>query len=141
MKVLHEAHEQLPAYARAALHTIGTQLRVLASEVDRLETQILAWHRANEASRRLATIPGIGPDHRVGVRSAEFIRASSHAVLHEQAEHMDAPDRAHLEQKPLASQGPSTHGSTATSSHSYAGEGPSTPSRQTGALFSYKVLQ
>ena len=26
-------------------------------------------------------------------RSADFIRASSHAVLHEQAEHMDAPDR------------------------------------------------
>jgi hypothetical protein len=28
---------------------------------------------------------------RIGIRSADFIRASSHAVLREQAEHMDAP--------------------------------------------------
>ena len=52
---------QLPAHARSALHTIGAQLRSLASEVDRLEAQILAWHRADDTSRRLATIPGIGP--------------------------------------------------------------------------------
>lgn len=61
MKVLHDAQERLPAHARSALHTIGSQLRALASEVDRLEAQILAWHRADDASRRLATIPGIGP--------------------------------------------------------------------------------
>jgi hypothetical protein len=30
------------------------------------------------------------------MRSAEFIRASSHPVLREQAEHMDAPDRRSL---------------------------------------------
>ncbi len=61
MKVLHEAQARLPAHARSALHTTGSQLRALASEVDRLEAQILAWHRADDASRRLATIPGIGP--------------------------------------------------------------------------------
>lgn len=61
MKLLHEAQEKLPAYARSALHTIGAQLRSLASEVDRLETLILAWHRADDTSRRLATISGIGP--------------------------------------------------------------------------------
>jgi transposase len=61
MKVLHAAQERLPAHARSALHSIGTQLRALASEVDRLEAQILAWHRTDDASRRLATIPGIGP--------------------------------------------------------------------------------
>lgn len=43
MKLLHEWQEKLPAYARSALHTIGAQLRSLASEVDRLETLILAW--------------------------------------------------------------------------------------------------
>lgn len=37
MKVLHEAQERLPAHARSALHTIGSQLRALASEVQRLE--------------------------------------------------------------------------------------------------------
>ncbi|MGX0586942.1 transposase [Sphingomonas sanguinis] len=61
MKLLHEGQEKLPAYARSALHTTGAQLRSLASEVNRLETLILAWHRADDTSRRLATIPGIGP--------------------------------------------------------------------------------
>lgn len=61
MKLLHEAQVKLPSHARSALHTIGAQLRSLASEIDRLEAQILAWHRADETSRRLATIPGIGP--------------------------------------------------------------------------------
>lgn len=61
MKLLHERQEKLPVHARSALHTIGAQLRSLASEVDRLEAQILAWHKADDTSRRLATIPGIGP--------------------------------------------------------------------------------
>jgi transposase len=61
MKLLHDGQEKLPAHARSALHTIGAQLRSLASEVNRLEAQILAWHRADDTSRRLSTIPGIGP--------------------------------------------------------------------------------
>lgn len=61
MKLLHEGQEKLPAYAPSALHTIRVQLRSLARDVDRLETQILAWHRADDTSRRFATIPGIGP--------------------------------------------------------------------------------
>ena len=51
----------MPLHARSALHGLAAQLRALASEIDRLETQILAWHRADATSRRLATIPGIGP--------------------------------------------------------------------------------
>src|SRR5688572_15899335 len=27
----------------------------------RLDRQVMAWHKSNEASKRLATIPGIGP--------------------------------------------------------------------------------
>lgn len=61
VKVVHEAQDQLPAHARSALHTIAAQLRASASEINRLEAQILAWHRTDDASRRLATIPGIGP--------------------------------------------------------------------------------
>jgi len=30
-------------------------------EIEKIEAEILKWHRTNEASRRLATIPGIGP--------------------------------------------------------------------------------
>jgi transposase len=61
MKFLQEGQEMPPQHARSALHGIGAQLRSLAGEIDRLETQILAWHRAYDTSRRLATIPGIGP--------------------------------------------------------------------------------
>ncbi len=62
MKLLQEGQDiMLPVHARSALHGIGAQLRSLASEVDRLEAQILAWHRADDTSRRLTTIPGIGP--------------------------------------------------------------------------------
>ena len=60
-KALHERQDKLPVHARSALHGIAAQLRALASEIDRLEAQILAWHRTDETSRRLATIPGIGP--------------------------------------------------------------------------------
>ena len=61
LKALHEQQDKLPALARSALHALAAQLRALSSEVDRLEAQILAWHRADETSRRLAMIPGIGP--------------------------------------------------------------------------------
>jgi transposase len=61
MTVLHEAPERLPLHARSALHVISAQLRALAGAIERLEAQILAWHRADDASRWRATIPGIGP--------------------------------------------------------------------------------
>jgi transposase len=61
LKALHEEQDRFPAHARSALHAIAAQLRALTSEIDRLEAQILDWHRNDETSRRLATIPGIGP--------------------------------------------------------------------------------
>ena len=61
LKALHEEQDRFPAHARSALHGIAAQLRALASEIERLEAQILDWHRNEETSRRLATIPGIGP--------------------------------------------------------------------------------
>ena len=61
LKALHEEQDRFPAHARSALHVIAAQLRALASEIDRFEAQILDWHRNYETSRRLATIPGIGP--------------------------------------------------------------------------------
>ncbi len=61
VKLLHEGQEKLPAHARSALHTIAAQRRSLASEIDRLEAQILAWHRADDTSRRLATCLGLTP--------------------------------------------------------------------------------
>src|SRR3712207_9114697 len=37
------------------------QLGLIEIGIRKAEAGILAWHRADEASRRLATIPGIGP--------------------------------------------------------------------------------
>lgn len=53
--------DQLPELARLALHGLEAQLAAIHDEIDNLERRIIAQHRENEASRRLATIPGIGP--------------------------------------------------------------------------------
>jgi hypothetical protein len=62
LKALHEQQDNLPVHARSALHALAAQLRALSSEVDRLEAQILACHRADETSRR-------SPQYRALVRS------------------------------------------------------------------------
>ena len=60
-KLLHEARDELPAHARTALTSLVAQLDKLAAEIEQLEAEIMAWHRSDDTSRRLATIPGIGP--------------------------------------------------------------------------------
>jgi transposase len=37
------------------------QVRDVAARASEVEKKLLAWHRTNEVSRRLATIPGVGP--------------------------------------------------------------------------------
>ena len=46
--------------AREALGSLVEQLRSAQARIKQLEVTLLAWHRSNEASRRLATIPGVG---------------------------------------------------------------------------------
>ena len=58
---LHEMQDSMPVLARVALHGLVDQLRIVRDEVVKVEKRIVAQHRANDASRRLATIPGIGP--------------------------------------------------------------------------------
>jgi transposase len=50
----------LPRIAAAALDSLATQLNNLAGEIRRLEGQLRIWHRADETSQRLETIPGVG---------------------------------------------------------------------------------
>ena len=50
----------LPEIAGAALLIMGDQLTGLAVQIHALEQRLLAWHRQNQASQRLATIPGVG---------------------------------------------------------------------------------
>jgi transposase len=52
--------DRIPALAREALGYLVGQLRMVQAQVLGLEQQLKTWHRANEASRRLETIPGIG---------------------------------------------------------------------------------
>lgn len=54
------AHADLPDVARTALLGIGFQLDALVDQIHALERQLLAWHRQDEISRRLETIPGVG---------------------------------------------------------------------------------
>src|SRR3974390_3235310 len=61
IKALHEDQTSLPMLARFALHGLVAQLRSIEVEIEKIDAEILKWHRSNEASRRLATIPGIGP--------------------------------------------------------------------------------
>ena len=51
---------RLPPLAREALGSLVEQLRSAQARIKQLEVTLLAWHRSNEASRRLATIPGVG---------------------------------------------------------------------------------
>jgi len=61
LALVQEALGAIPAHARSALCSIVTQFRALDREIDHLEKQILDWHRNDEVSQRLATVPGIGP--------------------------------------------------------------------------------
>ena len=50
-----------PEVARACVTALGAQLRMLKTQILEFDRMINAWHRSNEASRRLDDIPGVGP--------------------------------------------------------------------------------
>lgn len=49
--------ERLPALARQALGSLIRQYQIVQEQILGLEKTLMSWHRATEASRRLATIP------------------------------------------------------------------------------------
>jgi transposase len=51
----------LPALARELLVIQGRDYAQLQVELKTIEGKLMAWHRANACSRRLAEIPGVGP--------------------------------------------------------------------------------
>jgi transposase len=59
--VIDDADERLPDLARQTLKVVVGQLDELEAHIKTIEAQLLAWHKSNPTSRRLATIPGIGP--------------------------------------------------------------------------------
>ncbi len=55
------ADRHVPAAIRPILQPLAAQWRGAAAQIAELERQILAWHKSNADSQRLATIPQFGP--------------------------------------------------------------------------------
>jgi len=59
--VIKDAEDKsIPTLAKAALRPLVAQVYASEAAISALDDEIMAWHKNNEASRRLATIPGIG---------------------------------------------------------------------------------
>jgi transposase len=55
------ADEALPGLARDLFALQAVQYAQLQTRLEEVEAKLMAWHRADECSRRLAHIPGVGP--------------------------------------------------------------------------------
>ena len=53
--------ERVPEVARECLAALGAELQRVKAQLLEFDRMIMAWHRSNEASRRLDAIPGVGP--------------------------------------------------------------------------------
>jgi transposase len=52
---------RVPELARQVLELLAAQLDEVGQRIAEVDTRIMAWHKTNPVSRRLVTIPGIGP--------------------------------------------------------------------------------
>jgi transposase len=59
-KVVADEANDLPARARELFQRLFEHLCELDRQVEAIEKQLQAWHRADPASQRLRTVPGIG---------------------------------------------------------------------------------
>jgi transposase len=53
--------DAVPAVAKVMLAQMGTHLASLTQQIEALEKELLALHKADPLSQRLAAVPGIGP--------------------------------------------------------------------------------
>jgi transposase len=58
--IADEKDARLPIDARASLIVLAAQLQALHTMIGSIERRIVVQHRANEASKRLESVPGIG---------------------------------------------------------------------------------
>jgi transposase len=56
-----QADETLPALARELFAAQAAEYAQLQAPIDQIDAKLIAWHRADECSRRLTKIPGVGP--------------------------------------------------------------------------------
>jgi len=59
--ILEDADNGLPDTLRQLLYRLVQHARDLRLQAEEIEAEIKRWHEGNDASRRLAEIPGIGP--------------------------------------------------------------------------------
>ena len=52
---------RLPRLAKQLFAVYAKEYRQLREQIAKVEAKLMAWHKSNEQSRRLAEIPGIGP--------------------------------------------------------------------------------
>jgi transposase len=60
-ELIEDASNELTGSFRVLIDRLMEHLKELDRQVDELDAKIKEWHRANDASRKLAKIPGIGP--------------------------------------------------------------------------------
>jgi len=81
--LIEDAGNELPGRFRLLIDRLLQHLRELDRHVVELERDIEQWHRSSEVSRRLETIPGIGPSPQarwwpaLAIRRTSRTRASS----------------------------------------------------------------
>jgi transposase len=59
--VRDEGDARLPELARQVLQVLAAQIEQLEAAVAAIRKQLMAWHKSNPVSQRLASVPGIGP--------------------------------------------------------------------------------
>ena len=60
-ELIEDASNELSGSLRLLIGGLMAHLKELDRQVDELDAKIKEWHRASDASRKLAMIPGIGP--------------------------------------------------------------------------------
>jgi transposase len=60
-ELIEDASNELPGAFRLLIQRLLDHFKVLDTQVDELELQIVKWHRQSSASSKLAEVPGIGP--------------------------------------------------------------------------------
>lgn len=65
----NDDEDRIPEVARMALLEIAEQIEMLTTRIEKLDRKIVATVKADEAARRLTSIPGVGPIIAVTVQS------------------------------------------------------------------------
>ncbi len=60
-ELIEDASNELPGSFRLLIDRLMDHLKELDTQVDEMEAQVVAWHRASATSVKLQKIPGIGP--------------------------------------------------------------------------------